>query len=629
MSWIFSIPPIIALIVYGNVQVAKNQHWFTGLLFVWILFCAVVLSPFRYAFLQLIIVTTYPYQSFYAFFTACALSVYIIPFVMSILYGIGFGLPALGLGAIVGFKDSISKTRLFLAAIAAPFLFIISSYLFYLVLPYAAYSTHWLRAEDVIRATNGPAEYVYKYLVEPWTPQAFPKFAHDMGLENLTSKERLRAHVATIYLGKKQFAYYVYKAYPEYADRERLGIKLDDTDKTPQEWPELTNEEMSKIYSITTKMIAGEPLGEADLEDVRRLQKEYMERTGIVRTEEEKAEEAKAATEYFNIIYQYNSEMDMCLLKSFDSKLPYISDRFQSLRKKMEASEIAIKPKLDADIQLIECTANREMWTDESGQKHNPLSREEILKRFENTKILEDNLRKYMDAIINYNEQSSKAEQETNIDKSDSLPKDYKGELYPHFSYEGLEYVGEFYQNYAYTNVDNAVGLADNHYVTTVFVAREDFGGLVYDHNSHKFAVMDINEPKTDAELEFHAPSEDSLFIKMWNKAKSSEWEEKDIKIGSENRKWIYADVIAQKEEINSYYFNSEITYHEELGKSSVAVLVMNEKRYTFYFDPDNNTFAPVASDFFWVPLEEMKYQEMKEGGIGFEVWNFIKDRIE
>lgn len=88
-------------------------------------------------------------------------------------------------------------------------------------------------------------------------------------------------------------------------------------------------------------------------------------------------------------------------------------------------------------------------------------------------------------------------------------------------------------------------------------------------------------------------------------------------------------DVIAQKEEINSFYFNPEIVYHKELGKSSVAFLVMNEKRYTFYFDPDNNTFAPVASDFFWVSLEEMKYREMKEGGIGFEVWNFVKDRIE
>ena len=314
LSWIFSIPPIIALIVYGNVQVAKNQHWFTGLLFVWILFCAIVLSPFRYAFLQLIIVTTYPYQSFYAFFTACALSVYIIPFVMSILYGIGFGLPALGLGAIVGFKDSISRTRLFLAAIAAPFLFLVGSYLFYLVLPYAAYSTHWLRAEDVIRATNGPAEYVYKYLVEPWTPQALPQFTRDMGLENLTSKERLRAHVAAVYLGKKQFAYYVYKAYPEYADQKKLGNKLGYTDKTPQEWPKLTNEENLKLYTITTKMISGEPLSEEDLEGAKSLQRSYMKRTGIVRTKEEMAEEVRIATGYFNIINQYNSEMQICLL---------------------------------------------------------------------------------------------------------------------------------------------------------------------------------------------------------------------------------------------------------------------------------------------------------------------------
>jgi hypothetical protein len=225
---------------------------------------------------------------------------------------------------------------------------------------------------------------------------------------------------------------------------------------------------------------------------------------------------------------------------------------------------------------------------------------------------------------------SLNAEQESNLRESYSLPKDYKGELYPHF---GFEYVGDFYHNFAYTNVDDAGGLADNHYVAPVYVAREDFGGFIYDHNSHKFAVIDIDprydESMKDAEPEFHDMPEDNLFVKMWNKAKSSEWEDKDIKIGSENRKWIYADVIAQKEEINSFYFNPEIVYHKELGKSSVAVLVMNEKRYTFYFDPDNNTFAPVASDFFWVPLEEMKYQEMKEGGIGFEVWNFIKDRIE
>lgn len=160
-------------------------------------------------------------------------------------------------------------------------------------------------------------------------------------------------------------------------------------------------------------------------------------------------------------------------------------------------------------------------------------------------------------------------------------------------------------------------------------MAREDFGGLIYDHNSHKYAVMDVNGLKKKPEPEFYNLPEDNLYVKMWNKAKSYEWEDKDIKIGSENRKWVHADTIAQKEEINHFYFDPRIIDHKEVESSSMLFLVMNEKRYTFYFDPDNNTFAPVVSDFFWVPLEEMKYREMKEGGIGFKVWNFIKDRIE
>jgi hypothetical protein len=63
-----------------------------------------------------------------------------------------------------------------------------------------------------------------------------------------------------------------------------------------------------------------------------------------------------------------------------------------------------LKPKLDADFRRIDSVANREIWIDESGQKHNPLSREEILKRYEHIRILKDNLQKYMDAMINYNE---------------------------------------------------------------------------------------------------------------------------------------------------------------------------------------------------------------------------------
>lgn len=62
LSWFFTIPTIIGLIVYANVQVAKNQHWFAGLLLIWIYLCMIVLSPFRYMFLQLIMAGAYPWS---------------------------------------------------------------------------------------------------------------------------------------------------------------------------------------------------------------------------------------------------------------------------------------------------------------------------------------------------------------------------------------------------------------------------------------------------------------------------------------------------------------------------------------------------------------------------------------
>jgi hypothetical protein len=163
----------------------------------------------------------YPLQSFRALITTIILALY-IPIVFGIMYAIGFALPIIGAFAIMGFKDTTSKIRLWLSALAAPIIFFIAGYLFFLVLPYAAYSTHWLNARDVIRATNGPSQYFYTYVVEPFGFITFPRYVEEMGFYNLSSKERLRSHVAIIYLGKKQFTFFVYKSYPEEYER-RIG----------------------------------------------------------------------------------------------------------------------------------------------------------------------------------------------------------------------------------------------------------------------------------------------------------------------------------------------------------------------------------------------------------------------
>jgi len=87
------------------------------------------------------------------------------------------------------------------------------------VVPDAAYSTHWLNPDDVIKATNGPPVYVFKYITEMGSPIQYPKLVSDIGPENMNTKEKLRAHVASVYLGKKQFAYYLSKADPEYYEK--------------------------------------------------------------------------------------------------------------------------------------------------------------------------------------------------------------------------------------------------------------------------------------------------------------------------------------------------------------------------------------------------------------------------
>ena len=86
-------------------------------------------------------------------------------------------------------------------------------------MPYAAYSTHWVEPKALIRSTNGPPYYFYRYAVEQFTPLQFSGFAYDIGLENLDTKERFRAHLAAVYLGKKQYWLYVSKAHPEYFER--------------------------------------------------------------------------------------------------------------------------------------------------------------------------------------------------------------------------------------------------------------------------------------------------------------------------------------------------------------------------------------------------------------------------
>ncbi len=314
----------------------------------------------------------------------------IIPIVFSILYAIGLVLPLFGSFFVAtGFKDDPSKFRLFFGSLAAPFIFFLGGFLFFSILQYAAYSTHMLKAKDLIRATNGPAEYFYKYVVEFGTPLSYPQFAYDIGLQNLTYKEKLRLHVASVYLGDSENYYYVTSEFPKYVEMRNKYEKL-----KKEKWPEMTIDESIELDAIKAKMLE-EPLDDEDLERVIQINRSYEKRVGRSITEDE----TELYLPFINTVKQYKFEFGNSLLRSFDTKKPFISDKLNKLSKEMRHLCLKRKSSIDANFRLIMSAATGDVWTDENGKKCYPPTREEILKEIKKNEMVKNNLEKFWGAL--------------------------------------------------------------------------------------------------------------------------------------------------------------------------------------------------------------------------------------
>jgi len=218
LTWIFSIPLIFGILALVVNMLFVKLEGVPRIFTIWLLLCLLLFSPFRYIMLQLITAIAFPFQSIAGFLSTFVLVIY-IPIVFGILYAIGLGVPFLLIILIAGKSEPLSKGRLFLSGITAPIIFLVFSTIYYNVLPYAAYSTHWVGPKEIIRTTNGPSHYFYCFAVEQFTPLQFSGFSDDIGLENMSAKERFRAHVVSVYCGNKQHWYYVSKVYPEYFEK--------------------------------------------------------------------------------------------------------------------------------------------------------------------------------------------------------------------------------------------------------------------------------------------------------------------------------------------------------------------------------------------------------------------------
>ena len=222
LAWGLSIPIIFGIIAYATYLIIGlievELPWLYG---TWLLLCIIVCSPLRYLIFQLFLSTSFPVQSFSAFFETFLLILY-IPIVFILLCIIGIGLPLLLLYLVFRICDDMGrKFALWSTAILAPLILYLGTIIFMLVLPIAAKSTHRLEAEDVIKASNGPAYYYWRYIGRWGMPVPEPK-----ELEGINNGYRsfYRSQIASLYLSKNEYVYFLGKTFPNDFD-EYIKVK--------------------------------------------------------------------------------------------------------------------------------------------------------------------------------------------------------------------------------------------------------------------------------------------------------------------------------------------------------------------------------------------------------------------
>jgi hypothetical protein len=213
LSWLFAIPTIAYfLLAWIPLLTEKNKDYPPRLYLTWLVICVFIFSPFRYIIFQVVTATSYPVQSFGAFFSTLWLSLY-VPLVFGLLYLLTSIVPTLSLlllspkqGQGIGLVKGLAWILIF------PFACMLSSLIFFTALPSTSKTLGPSSARDIIKATNGPAAVVFKYLVKPFGPISLPEFFE---LTPKTDKDMIRCHVANTYLSKIGFGFFVAKQYPD------------------------------------------------------------------------------------------------------------------------------------------------------------------------------------------------------------------------------------------------------------------------------------------------------------------------------------------------------------------------------------------------------------------------------
>lgn len=214
VSWLCAVVTLV-VICSAIAQLTVGQRGWKLALVVWtVVSLLLVAKLINYVIWILLIAGSYPWQSFGAFGSVLLLALY-VPIVSCLLILIGFATPIVTMTMLLD-QEKMKPVWAFVIAIPViPIASLLGSFLFFLALPVATQTIGWLNPKDIIKASNGPAEIWWRYVVNPMnSPSDANLNPAIVDLTPGTHKDVMRLHIAHTYFNNANQAWFLQRQYP-------------------------------------------------------------------------------------------------------------------------------------------------------------------------------------------------------------------------------------------------------------------------------------------------------------------------------------------------------------------------------------------------------------------------------
>lgn len=391
-GWLFGTLAFASTILLLGIGFTASIEERPTALSVWFGLCFLVAGPVRYFQWLCVVSAAFPFQSFDAFF-----STFILTIPLPLVWGLFFLLTVPGPVAL--WMVTVERLGKFVGFFAAPAISVLATLLCFWLVDYAAIVTHWQRAEDVIRASNGPGYYVFTYVTRWFLPLTVPSFVSE-DPDRYSDREVYRAHVATVYLGRTEFSRYVQRAHPDvYARWEsaaqrtasQQGSKAGespglthDRDSGPGA-PELNADEQSALAAVMENM-GRDPLTSAQLDELRSVLRRYVQRTGYKYA----SSDCQLFGKVWRIGGEYRYEVLRSMLVSWDRQAEVLTTDYRTLSDTMEREGLRSPELLRKDRKSIRAAAHHVHLEDASVE----MRRDEIVEQLRDVELKKEDWRR-------------------------------------------------------------------------------------------------------------------------------------------------------------------------------------------------------------------------------------------